>query len=329
MYRRISAFAICLLFATAAWSIPVEWKQWLPELTRQDDFYSFWSTTTYQSALAKVPAASIAKPFSIFASGRQQTCRGEMTECKDSTLTVPILHLTDWWADDDHIAPLEGKVSLHLTLLPGSSRHDGWAAAGLPDKGACPLRDVVLTARHSLRYILSQPDVHEPRVGIIGEGLGGAVAVALAVLEPDLIAFIAVHEPTPGFHYLKMGTPADSPTVLRPLDRIKTDNGKTDDELRRSITYFDFFNFAPEVRAPALVTMSLEDEVATPEQVLSIYNHLQCKKQLLVTNHEGHLGAGDREDFYQRTYCWLQSIGYAPGGESQQPSDPKRYLLRK
>ena len=54
MYRRILAFAICLLFVTAAWSIPVEWKEWLPELTRQDDFYSFWSTATYQSALAKV-----------------------------------------------------------------------------------------------------------------------------------------------------------------------------------------------------------------------------------------------------------------------------------
>ncbi len=327
MHRPISAFAICLLFATTAWSIPTEWKQWLPELTRQDDFYAFWSTAAYQSVLAKAPAVSAVKPFSIFASGNQQTCRGEVTECKEATLTVPILHLTDWWAADDYIAPLEGKVSLHLTLLPDSSRREGWAMSGAFDRSCCPLRDVVLAARHSLRYLLSQPDVHEPRVGIVGEGLGGAVAVALAALEPDLVAFIAVHQPVPGFHYLKMGTPADSPTVLRPLNQVAS--RKTDDELRRSFTYFDFFNFAPEVTTPALVTMSLQDQIATPEQVLAIYNHLRSQKQLAVTDYEDHLGTEGRQDFYARTHWWLQSIGYVRGVESQQPSDPGRYLLRR
>ena len=173
MHRRLLAAVICLFAVTTAWTMPAEWEQWLPELTRQDDFYSFWSTAAYQSALANMPAASAAQPFSVFSAQRQQTCRTELTTCRDSELTVPILHLTDWWADDHHIAPVQGKVSLHLALLPNSSRRNGWNSSGLLDTSACPLVDAVLAARHGLRYLLSQPDVHEPRVGIIGEGLGG------------------------------------------------------------------------------------------------------------------------------------------------------------
>jgi cephalosporin-C deacetylase len=324
MYRQIASAVICLLLATSAWAIPPQWEQWLPELTHQDDFDAFWSTAGYQAALSRVPAVSAAHPFAAFSTGPAQTCRAEMTNCKESTLTVPILHLTDWWADDDLSAPLEGKVSLHMTLLPETSRHDGWDPAGLPDAAACKLRDAVLTARHSLRFLLSQHDVHAPRVGIVGEGFGGAVAIALAALDPDLVAFVAIHQPAPGFHYLIDRTPADAPAVLRPLKRVEcSDHYK----LLHAITYFDFFNFAPRVTIPTLVTMSINDEVATPEQVLAIYNHLNCDKQLQVTDYADHLGHDDRQDFYNTAYKWLQHLGFAQNPDGLRPDRNIIYRL--
>lgn len=324
MYRQIVSTAICLLLATSVWAVPRQWQEWLPELTRQDDFDAFWSSAGYQSALSRIPAALAADPFAAFSAGAAQTCRAEITDCKDSALTVPILHLTDWWADDDFSAPLEGKVSLHMTLLPGASRHDGWDPVGLPDASACTLRNAVLTARHSLRFLLSQHDVHTPRVGIVGEGFGGAVAIALAALEPDLVAFVAVHQPAPGFHYLNDQTPADAPALLRPLQRLEPG-----DEMKalRTITYFDFFNFAPQVSAPTLVTMSTNDEVATPEQVLAIYNHLNCDKQLHVTDYEDHLGRDDRQDFYNTAYEWLQSLGFVRNADGSRPDSKLIYRL--
>ncbi len=324
MYRQPASIVICLLLATSAWAMPRQWQQWLPELTRQDDFDAFWSSAAYQSALSRVPAASAADPFAAFSAGPAKTCLAQMTDCKDSTLTVPILHLTDWWADDDYSAPLEGRVSLHMTLLPEASRHDGWDPVGLPDASACTLRDAVLTARHSLRFLLSQHDVHAPRVGIIGEGFGGAVAIALAALDPDLVAFVAVHQPAPGFHYLNDRTPADAPALLRPLQRLECPAAPA---LIHPMPDFDFFNFAPRVRPRPFVTRSTNDEVATPQQVLAIYNHLNCDKQLHVTDYADHLGSDDRQDFYNTAHQWLQTRGFVRNPDGSRPGSKLIYRL--
>jgi len=95
------------------------------------------------------------------------------------------------------------------------------------------------------------------------------------------------------------------------------------------MTYFDFFNFAPEVKGPALVTMSQNDDVATPEQVLSIYNHLRCSKRLAVYEYENHLTDADREEFYYETYLWLQGIGYVQGVEKKRRGDKVMRLLQR
>jgi cephalosporin-C deacetylase len=169
-------------------------------------------------------------------------------------------------------------------------------------------------------------------VGIVGEGLGGAVAVALGALEPDLISFIAIHQPVPGFHFRKRGIPADSDVVLQPITQMARVGQLSDEGLLRVVSYFDFFNFAPEVRGRMLVSMSTEDPVATPQQVLAIYNHLGGPRQLIVQNSPGHMEIADRSHFYCKTYQWLEGLGWTnkPIAVSQnKPLSDRRIAVRQ
>lgn len=310
MQRAICCALICVIFASTGWSLPAEWQRWVPDLTRQDDFYEFWGRSSYQSALASIPPGAGTDPLAILTAGLRPVCHTELTECPSSNLTLPILHLTDWWADDDYLGALEGKVTLHVTLLPSSMPGGGWIAEGPPDAATIPLRDAVVTARQALRYLMSQPDVRTPRIGIIGEGLGGAVALALGALEPDLISFIAIHEPVPGFHFRKRGIAADSSVVLQPVEQMAMAGQISHEQLRCVLSYFDFFNFAPDVKSRTLVSMSLQDPVATTQQILAIYNHLGGPRQMVVQDTPGHLAVSDREHFYRKTYQWLEDLGW-------------------
>ena len=69
-------------------------------------------------------------------------------------------------------------------------------------------------------------------------------------------------------------------------------------QLRCVLSYFDFFNFAPDVKSRTLVSMSLQDPVATTQQILAIYNHLGGPRQMVVQDTPGHLAVSDREHFY-------------------------------
>ncbi len=278
-------------------------------MTRPDDFGRFWGNGTYQASLAALATSRPAEGAPAFAADTKRICHEQLLRNSEASVRMPILHLTDWWADDTEIDDLEGTATLHLRLLPLASREFGWDPSGLPDPHACCLRDAVMAARRGLRHLLSQPDVRAPRVGVVGEGFGGAVAVALAALERDHIAFIAIHQPMPAFHFRADGTPAVSDYVLRPLKRVDSDLVRDQQQLRDSIAYFDFFNFAPDVTAPAMVSYSGGDPIAGADQAMAIYSHLGGHRRLSVTQHDTHLAEADRVDFYAATYAWLQSVG--------------------
>lgn len=324
---RAAAIALIIGIPVSVHAIPPEWLTWKPALTRQQDFDAFWSTATYQSALSSRPMAFQNSPFSIFDKHGRSTCRGQLTSDRFSRLSVPILHLTDWWADDDVIGPIEGKLTSHVTLFPDASKKNGWNSSGLPDKSSCDLVRAVLMARHSLRYLLSQPDATQARAGIVGEGYGGAIAIALAAMDPDLVAFVVIHEPVPGFHYLSDGTAADSRPILRPLERLKCRDSRA---MHQAVTYLDFFNFAPAVTCPVFVTMGDGDPVATAEQVLSIYNNLDCTKELEIVADAGHLTVDGREEFYDLAARWLTDQGFAHRPVPQYRNEPgKMHIYRQ
>jgi len=150
-------------------------------------------------------------------------------------------------------------VTLHVTLLPSSMPGGGWIAEGPPDAATnpCATQWSLLDRRYDISCH-SRMSAHRES-GSSVNGLGGAVALALGALEPDLISFIAIHEPVPGFHFRKRGIAADSSVVLQPVEQMAMAGQISHEQLRCVLSYFDFFNFAPDVKSRTLVSMSLQD----------------------------------------------------------------------
>lgn len=230
------------------------------------------------------------------------------------TISMPVLHLTDRHLGGATLQGLDGSVTLQQQPVFESPRRSAYSLKGLPDIHACRLADTVMAARTALYALLSHPETDRARVGIIGEGVGASVALALSVLEPDLVAFVACHEPMPAFHYLPDGTPADSAAVTDPVESLPSRVKADEETLRESLSYFDFYNFAPEVRQPTLISMSVNDRVATPEQVLAIHNRLTCSKRLEVLEDPVHLGRQGREEFLRRCAAWIRDQGFGQPG---------------
>lgn len=290
-------------------TLPPEWSEWLPALTRQSDFYSHWSDMTFHAALSDLPPAEPANAPHVFADEQGRTCHIRIEYDEGAPMEMPVLHLTDCYSAGCQIEPVRGRVTMHATLFPDASPDGIYDLTGLPDVGACMLSEAITAARNALHLLLSDPAVESSRVGVVGEGFGGAVGVALSVLEPDVVAFVACHQPVPGFHFLPDGTPADSEAVLKPVRQLSS-AVRTHDHFAESLTYFDFYNFAPEVRRPIFITLGLDDEVATPEQVLAIYNRLTCRKRLEVLEGAGHLEAASRTRFLSACRRWLVDLGF-------------------
>ncbi|MFP3902994.1 MAG: acetylxylan esterase [Armatimonadota bacterium] len=321
MRKALIGLIVIVSVSAAHATLPPEWSEWLPALTRQPDFYSHWSDLTFHAALSHRPPAEATNAPHVFADQEGRTCHIQVEYDERAPVEMPVLHLTDCYSAGRHIDPLRGRVTMHATLFPDAPPHGIYDLTGLPDVGACMLSKALTDARAALHQLLSDPRVTRACVGIVGEGLGGAVGVALSVLEPDLVAFVASHQPVPGFHFLPDGTRADSEAVLEPVQRLPSAVRKHG-HFADSLTYFDFYNFAPEVRRPTLVTLGLDDEVATPEQVLSIYNRLTCHKRLEVLEGAGHLDAASRTQFLSRSRAWLSDLGFCePSDEVPQPPD--------
>lgn len=308
--RRVSVCMIALLIGTACLALPSDAAEWVPPLTRQQDFYSFWSCATYQTSLAQTPSPGTSDMLNLFAPRPAQTCEAQLQVNSNPELPMPVLHLTGRYTGGMRLQGLDGPVILQQRLGFEAVRGRAYALEGLPDIHACRLADAVTAARTALYTLLSHPHTQTARVGIIGEGVGASVGLALSVLEPDLIAFVACHEPLPAFHYLPDGTEADSAAVIESVRALPPRVRADKQVLRESLSYFDFYNFAPEVRHPTLISMSINDEAATPEQVLAIHNRLTCPKRLEVLDDPVHLGRSGRAEFYRRCADWIRDLGF-------------------
>ena len=86
-------------------------------------------------------------------------------------------------------------------------------------------------------------------------------------------------------------------------------------EVLETAAYFDPANFAPRIRARALVSMGFIDETSTPTSIWSVFNGIRGDKEVvpLVDSPHNHLATpAQREPFARRSAEWLRELAAAP-----------------
>ena len=139
--------------------------------------------------------------------------------------------------------------------------------------------------------ILRQLDgIDTGRVFANGGSQGGAIALACAALNPELINRAAIQYPFLGDMRLvwELGTDEIAYEGLRYYDRWFDPDGRRREQWFSKLGYIDTKNFAPMVRCPVLFGTGLSDTVCPPKTQCAVYNHLKCPKKRYLFPGRGH-----------------------------------------
>ncbi|MEU9832805.1 acetylxylan esterase [Streptosporangium sp. NPDC048047] len=133
----------------------------------------------------------------------------------------------------------------------------------------------------------THPLVDPSRVVVSGGSQGGAIAMAVSSMVPDLLfAFIDV----PFMSHIRHAAVITDEDPYAELGRFLKSHRHRLDRVFATLDHFDGVNFAARNTTPALFSVGLRDGVTPPSTVFAAYNHYAGPKDIRVWHFNGHEG---------------------------------------
>ncbi len=180
------------------------------------------------------------------------------------------------------VAP-RGKLRSNAQYNPG---YPGLLVDNIVDRNTYSYRGFYIDACRAVDFALTRPEIDHSRIGVHGSSQGGALTITTAALRPDVITCGAAGAP-----YLCGFMEAAALTHSYPYEEINEYlrlYPEREEQVRKTLEYFDGNNFAPNIKAPMLVYIGLEDDVCPPETGFAVYNAMTCEKVLHTAEHCAH-----------------------------------------
>ena len=168
-------------------------------------------------------------------------------------------------------------------------QHPGFLTRGVRRPQTYYYRRVFTDAVRAVEAARSAPGVDASRVAVAGGSQGGGIALAVGGLVPDLAGVLA---DVPFLCHFRRAPEITNAAPYSELAGYLRVHREAVEDVFGTLAYFDGANFAPRVRAPALFSVGLMDEVCPPSTVFAAYNRLPGEKDIRVYPYSGH-EAGD------------------------------------
>jgi cephalosporin-C deacetylase len=180
------------------------------------------------------------------------------------------------------IAP-RGKLRSNDVFNPG---YPGLLTHDIADHHTYGYRGFYVDTVRALDVLATLPGVDPARLGVQGSSQGGGLGVVTAALRPELVKAVACGAP-----YLCGIRECTRLTRSYPYEEIREFlhvHPSHEDDVWRTVAYYDGLNFAPAVRAPILIYIGLRDDVCPPESGFALHRVLTAPKELHTFPHSGH-----------------------------------------
>lgn len=166
----------------------------------------------------------------------------------------------------------------------------GFMTRGIDDPATYYYRRLIVDAVRLLDRVDALPGVDASRVAVTGVSQGGGIALAAAALSPVVRAVL----PDVPFlcHFRRSVELAPAPPYTE-IARYLAVHRDREEQVFRTLGYFDGVNAARRITQPALFSVGLMDDVSLPSSVFAAYNHLaSTDRDIAVYGFNGHDGGG-------------------------------------
>jgi len=287
-----------------------------PELTAEPDFDQFWEEARKESQ--QVPLQAVVTPvdfptkiadlYEVVYQGMDGTpVHGWYMVPKSSIADKPLPVMIRYHGyNGDRGKPHEllmwaafGVASLSVdTRGQGGMTPDrgvypmggiaGWMTLGILDPKQYYYRQVYMDCVRAVDFACSREEIDSSRIGLYGGSQGGGLTLAVAAIDkrPKLAM--------PVFPYLchfrrAVEMHGSGPYIeLRNWFRRFDPERRKEDQVFRTLSYFDGMNMASRVQARVLMAITLQDIVCPPSTCFAAYNHLNTAKELKIYHDYGH-----------------------------------------
>ncbi len=159
-----------------------------------------------------------------------------------------------------------------------------WVAEGLESKEAYYYRGAFADVVRAVDFVCSREKVDQDRLVAEGESQGGAFSFISASLDHRIKA-IAPAVPFLGDYpdYFKVATwPGNE--ILEKQKEL----GISDEDLYRTLSYFDVKNFTDKIECPVYMSVGLQDPVCPPHTNFASFNQVKSEKHWICYPHCDH-----------------------------------------
>lgn len=191
------------------------------------------------------------------------------------------------WCPDADAAP--DRVEFVLShrgqgLNKPQNSYGDWVVSGIESPRTYYYRGAYMDAVRAVDFVAGRDKVDPRLIFAEGGSQGGALTLALCALDDRIAAaapFVPFMSDFPD--YLHLATwPAGA---LLPAAAAK---GISEQELLRTLSYFDIKNLAGRIACPVLMGFGLQDEVCPPHTNFAGYNLLRGPRRWMVFPRRGH-----------------------------------------
>ncbi|MCU1418085.1 MAG: acetylxylan esterase [Schumannella sp.] len=306
-------------------------RDYRPDVAEPADFDEFWTTTLAEArALSTAPVLdAVAGPFTevaitdlTFAGFGGEPVRAWITRPHADEPRPAVIEFLGYnggrglpgerlhWANAGYVHVLmdtrgqgSGWGSGGDTADPHGSgpAFAGFLTRGIEDPQSYYYRRVFTDAVLLADVVSALPFVDASRIAVTGGSQGGGISLAAAALSP------AVHAVLPDVPFLCHFRRSAELTPSAPFTELREYLGVhrgAEERVFTTLSYFDGVNFARRIRAAALFSVALMDEVVLPSSVFAAFNHCAAAdREIAVYAFNGHEG-GELHHWY-RQHAWL------------------------
>ncbi|MBU2667354.1 acetylxylan esterase [Actinoplanes bogorensis] len=197
----------------------------------------------------------------------------------------------------------------------------GWSLGATPDDAPSPpqvpgvlTRGILEPAGYYYRRLFTDavravdvargvPEVDADRVAVLGGSQGGGISLAVAGLRSDLAGVVAFVPFLCDFPRAVRVT--DAYPYREIIDYLKVHRGRQE-QVFRTLAYFDGVNFAARAAAPALFSAALRDPVCPPSTVYGAFHAYAGPTEMAVWEYNGHEGGGILDE--ERALGFLRAV---------------------